>query len=304
MWQSSAPENPPPAGQQVELALPHIRLCGRRWGAKDKPLLLALHGWLDNANSFAPLAGHLSDFQLLAIDWPGHGLSDHRPGAYPLHWLDYLYDLDQLLAHLGQTLAPVAILGHSLGGIVASAYTAGFGAKVNKLVLIEALCPLFEDAAKSGQRLAHSFNQHGRWLGNRGKPATSYESLEVAVRARAGITGLDESWCRLLVERNMRQTEQGFCWRSDPRLKLDSPLRLTFEQVDALMQQVATPTLLLTGSEGFHQLRSALPLARGWYRHLTEAVLPGDHHLHMGNAAGVAAEIRAFLAEKSVSAGR
>ncbi|MGL6010251.1 MAG: alpha/beta hydrolase, partial [Shewanella oncorhynchi] len=96
MWQSFAPKN------QIEFVLPHITVAGRLWGAKDKPLLLALHGWLDNANSFEPLTAHLLDYQVLAIDWPGHGFSAHRPGHYPLHWIDYLYDLDALLTALPQ----------------------------------------------------------------------------------------------------------------------------------------------------------------------------------------------------------
>lgn len=120
-------------------------------GAKDKPLLLALHGWLDNANSFEPLAAHLLDYQVLAIDWPGHGFSAHRPGHYPLHWIDYLYDLDALLTALPQK--PAAMIGHSLGGIIASAYTATFPEKVNKLVLIEALSPLSELPTQAKARL-------------------------------------------------------------------------------------------------------------------------------------------------------
>jgi len=92
MWQPSAPV------KALKLPLPHLTLAAQCWGAEDKPLLLALHGWLDNSNSFAPLAEKLmNDYRILAIDWPGHGLSEHRPGRYPLHWIDYLYDLEQLL---------------------------------------------------------------------------------------------------------------------------------------------------------------------------------------------------------------
>jgi len=290
MWQSCAAEN------EVEFQLPHIRLSGRRWGAPDKPLILALHGWLDNANSFAPLAEALSsDYQILAIDWPGHGGSEHRPGSYPLHWVDYLYDLELLVERLSQRQVPAAIIGHSLGGIVASAYTAAFPERVGKLVLIEAISPLFESASKNNQRLRHSFTSHSRFLKKRDDDPAVYDSIDIAVKARMQLTGLEERWCRLLVDRNMQKHDIGISWRSDPRLKLDSPIRLTFEQVDALMSGHSTRTLLITADRGYSQLITLLPKAKLWFKHLTCVELEGDHHLHMGNAFDTAQTISNYL---------
>ena len=291
MWQSCAPEN------QVDIQLGHIRLAARLWGAKDKPLLLALHGWLDNANSFEPLASVLVDYQVLAIDWPGHGYSDHRPGKYPLHWIDYLFDLDSVIERLNLTQAPIAIMGHSLGGIVASAYCAAFPDKVERLILIEAIAPLFEDSQHNKARLVRSFASHQQQL-IKDRPLSRYDSIEPAVRARMKLTGMAEPWCRLLVERNMKVVEGGVVWRSDPRLKLDSPARLSFEQVDHLMTGISMPTLLITGHDGFSHLQQALPQATQWFQSLTVVNLTGDHHLHMGNAHEVAQAIETFLAQR------
>ncbi|BAJ02443.1 alpha/beta fold hydrolase [Shewanella violacea] len=282
---------------EVEIQLPHIRLSGRRWGSSDKPLLLALHGWLDNANSFEPLARLLPQFQILAIDWPGHGYSDHRPGLYPLHWIDYLYDLELLINKLKEENVLEGIIGHSLGGIVAAAYTAAFPERVEKLILLEAISPLYESASKNNLRLRNSFASHLRMLNKSSKSPAIYDSIELAVKARARLTGLDESWCRLIVDRNMQQEGAGVSWRSDPRLKLDSPFRLSFEQVDALMTDHGTDTLLITAESGYKQINSLLPKAELWFNQLSCVQLAGDHHLHMGNASGVADSILAFMSE-------
>ncbi|WP_139326815.1 alpha/beta fold hydrolase [Shewanella sp. UCD-KL21] len=291
--------------EEVDFQLAHIRLSAKRYGCKNKPILLALHGWLDNADSFEPLAtalhsqGILSQYQLLAIDWPGHGNSQHRPGSYPLHWLDYIYDLDELINHVSPS-TPINILGHSLGGIIAAAYNACFAHKVDKLILIEALAPLYEKPTHAQKRLINSFQQHNRFNGAKSSTAnlaTVKQSftLDRAVNARHQLTGLDKVWCELIIKRNVEIKHQQLCWKSDPRLKLDSPYRLTFEQVDALMSISDTQCLLILGEQGFKQLKLALPQALSWFSRLSHIQIEGDHHLHMGSAKLVADKIRTFI---------
>ena len=68
----------------AEIRLPGGRggLAALRGGDPQGPKLLALHGWLDNAASFAPMAAHLAAFDLVALDLPGHGASSHRAEGY------------------------------------------------------------------------------------------------------------------------------------------------------------------------------------------------------------------------------
>lgn len=284
--------------KEITIQLPHIKLAAKLWGLQDKPLILALHGWLDNANSFLPLSQCLTDYQIMAIDWPGHGLSEHRPGKYPLHWIDYLYDLDALLTALPAHQQPTAILGHSLGGIIASAYTAAFPEKVASLVLVEALSPLYEKESKVRQRLNNSFKSHRRYLQVEAKNSNVYRNICVAVNARHKLTALDVAWCEILTQRNMKKLDSGVSWRSDPRLKLDSPLRLAYSQVDALMQAHEVDTLLILGNQGFSQLSSAIPTAKRWFNQLEVEEIEGDHHLHMGSAKAVSFAIDRFLKAK------
>lgn len=48
--------------------------------------IICLHGYLDNSNSFKPLAYHLTrsnEYYMIALDFPGHGLSSKIPDGIP-----------------------------------------------------------------------------------------------------------------------------------------------------------------------------------------------------------------------------
>ncbi|WP_137221022.1 alpha/beta hydrolase [Shewanella sp. MEBiC00475] len=286
--------------EQIQLPLAHITLAAKRYGQADKPIILALHGWLDNADSFIPLAeafsqqGLFERYQLLCIDWPGHGLSEHRPGRYPLHWVDYIYDL-QAVIELVSDNQPIILMGHSLGGIIASAYNACLGENIAKLVLIEALAPLSESADNAKPRLRKGLLQQQRFNRQLARPIPTYSSLDVAIHARHQLTGLALPWCKLITERNMQLVGDKYAWRSDPRLKLDSLNRFTFEQVDALMTTSDTDTLFIAAQDGYKQLTLSEQHANAWFTNIKMLTLMGDHHLHMGNANQVAETIGAFI---------
>ncbi len=106
--------------------------------------LMFLHGWLDNAASFDSTIEALSrsnfDLHYCAIDLPGHGLSFHKPEGnfYPFH--DYVDDLYQLLTNHFST-QKIIFVGHSLGALIASCFSAAFPELVQGLVQIEGVGP-------------------------------------------------------------------------------------------------------------------------------------------------------------------
>ncbi|MGH8605107.1 MAG: alpha/beta fold hydrolase, partial [Gammaproteobacteria bacterium] len=71
--------------QDTVIVTPSGRFTAKRWGSDQGAPLIALHGWLDNAASFDPLASYLDEFDLVALDLAGHGLSDHRPKGVHYH---------------------------------------------------------------------------------------------------------------------------------------------------------------------------------------------------------------------------
>jgi pimeloyl-ACP methyl ester carboxylesterase len=106
------------------------RLSYLDFGGSGAPLL-ALHGHYNEASAFAPLARALAPrWRVIALDQRGHGHSDRAPEYGRDGYVD---DLAAFHRHLG--LGPVALLGHSLGGVNAYQYAARHTDRVSALVV-------------------------------------------------------------------------------------------------------------------------------------------------------------------------
>lgn len=259
------------------------------WSAEHPPVL-CLHGWLDNAASFIPLMQQLPDTPMLAIDWPGHGHSQHLGTDSHYHFVDYVGDLFELINSQGWDR--IHLLGHSMGGLIASVFAGTFPDKVRSLMMIEACGPMSWPEQEAPQILKKAVISR-RKLAD--KQLTQHPSLAAAIAARRAAGDLDDASARLLVERGIQASEQGFVWRSDPRLRTFSALRMTEGQAHAFVDATTAPALVVYGTEGFQMVRQAVQQRAGLYAQLELAELAGGHHLHMSHAANVAKTLRNFL---------
>ena len=203
------------------LELNRLRHHVLSWDASPKaPTLVMLHGYLDLAWSFAPFAEALQqrfDARIIAPDLRGHGETEWagRGGYY--HFPDYVADVVALLRTLP---TPVLLLGHSMGGTIASLVAGTFPALVKKLVLIEGMGPLpsMDPAPERMARWIHDVEERSR------KPSKPMPSLEVAAaRLRETNERLSEALSMFLVERGTRQVEGGYEWAYDPLHRTRSP---------------------------------------------------------------------------------
>jgi pimeloyl-ACP methyl ester carboxylesterase len=98
------------------------------------PAVVLLHGVSESAAIWAPLFTELPDFRLLAVDLPGHGLSDpvaYRRGQVREHARALIEDI---LDALG--LDQVPVIGHSLGGMFALWHVAASPGRISAVVAI------------------------------------------------------------------------------------------------------------------------------------------------------------------------
>jgi pimeloyl-ACP methyl ester carboxylesterase len=277
-----------------ELSIPTARgmLAAKAWGDPLQPPLLALHGWLDNAGSFDRLAPLLAaDRYVVALDLRGHGRSAHAVGGAWLHYVDYFDDLQAAFGYFGWACAD--LLGHSLGGTLASLFAALYPARVGKLLLVEALGPLTAASDDALTQLRRALDQRTEFASRR--PLRVFAQIETAIAARVTANGLSAPAARALVERGVREVEGGYVWSSDPRLTLASPQRFTEAQVLAMLKGIEAPTLLVLATPATSYLPTAMMETRAAQVARIRIVrLPGQHHLHLEDAPAVAGAIRAF----------
>ncbi|HEY4581523.1 MAG TPA: alpha/beta fold hydrolase, partial [Lysobacter sp.] len=140
--------------REIHLDTPFGRLAALRFGHGGTPVL-ALHGWLDNAASFLPLSAHLDGVDLVALDLPGHGASAHLPAAAEYTLVNAARAVLCAADALGWPR--FSLLGHSMGGAIATLVAAGAPQRVERLALIEALGGLTEAEDRTAQRLREAF---------------------------------------------------------------------------------------------------------------------------------------------------
>lgn len=252
--------------------------------------VLALHGWLDNAASFVPLLPYVPDLDIVLLDLPGHGLSDHlSPGAdyTPASAICHVLDVADSIGWERFTL-----LGHSLGAGIASMVAAVSG-RVERLIAIEALGGLRGPEEQTAQRLREHVQARRH---ERPRPLRVFPTLTSPIRARMMLNQLSEPSARLLVERGVHAVEGGYSWRTDQRLMWPTAVRLTEGQIDDLLRAIACPVQVIYATPA--QPYYPEPLRSERLRHLRDgrlAVLPGSHHVHMDAPEAVGTILTHFL---------
>src|SRR5690625_4926368 len=277
---------------ELHVSIPFGTLAGLAWGHPDAKPLLALHGWLDNAASFAGLAPRLADkHRFMALDLPGHGHSDHLPSqARRYHVVDQVDHVLDAADALG--LEHFDLLGHSLGAGIASLVAAAAPGRVRHLILIEGLGPLADDGTDTLERWRKA---HGQRQRANGKPRI-FASVDEAIAARIAVDGLQPDEVRPIVERNLQATNGAFTWRSDSRLRRPTLLRTGETQVRDLLVGIQSPTLLMLARPTTPHLPSAQMRERaGQVRDIRIAHIEGPHHLHLRDPRQVAACMLGFL---------
>lgn len=267
-----------------------LSLAGLAWGnPNDKPLL-ALHGWLDNAESFHFLAPLLEGFYVVALDLTGHGKSAKRSLDASYQIWDDLPEILCVLEALGWD--KFHLLGHSRGAIISTLFASAFPEKISRLVLLDALVPPPVADDQFTTQLRRSLLEIPRLQRRAPRVIASFEK---AVAARLN-KGLGREAVELLVARNLRECDGGYTWTTDARLAGASAVKLTPGQIEAMLQAITMPALLMTAEDSRYRASELAQLAQSTVAGMIVEQVSGGHHFHMEEGvAKIAQRISLFL---------
>ncbi|MRI34383.1 alpha/beta hydrolase [Endozoicomonas sp. OPT23] len=278
--------------RDIEINIGRMSFSGQEWGDPDGKPVIALHGWLDNAASFAPLAAFLDkSIRLIAIDQAGHGRSDHRAEQMDYSIWNYVEDVVDIADTL--ELESFSLLGHSMGAIVSTMTSAILGDRVEKAIMLDGLFPMPRKAEDSPAALKAFVDERKAF--RKGKTVNRFRSMEHAVRVRClGQFPVSRDSSAILVERALYMDGDAWTWRTDPRLNLPSPARFTEDQALAFAEQMTCESHMLYAKEGY--IDALIEPHRERLANIQFYPMPGSHHFHMdGETEAVAAIVNTVM---------
>ncbi len=205
---------------------------------------ICLHGWLDHGMAFAEVTRGLPG-RWLAPDQRGFGQSDHIGQGGYYHFADLLPDLDALVNHLGR---PVNLLGHSMGGTVASIYAAARPNRVERLVVAEGLGAIEWEEPNQLDRIRKHLDQIKRPPG----PVRIDSVSDAAERLRQRHPGLDPEVAQLLAAHGTTADQRGLRWSFDPLHMVQGPYPFRQEAYLEMLAEIVAPTLVVWGSKSWY----------------------------------------------------
>ena len=271
------------AGESFELPLEDVVIRGRRGGQEGRARVLLLHGWLDNGASFWRLVEALpAGIRWVAPDLGGHGRSGHV--SRPYHFIDWVGMVRELVDGLGWD--DLMVVGHSMGGAIASLYAGVDRERVQAVGLIDALGPWSDKEEAAVERLRKALTQEEQ-LRQSGRG--SYEDLTSLIaamaRSRGGIA--EEAVAPMALRAARRRGDGRWEYGHDRLLQAASRVRLTAGQVRAFLKAIEAPVWLVRPDGGWPVDEDLMAGRLDAVEHLTQRRLEGGHHIHLEKPAEV-----------------
>jgi pimeloyl-ACP methyl ester carboxylesterase len=263
----------------VTTAVRGARISMRVWGESGTdgvPDVILAHGGAANARWWDHLAPLLaSDRRIVAVDFSGHGDSEHRTGYSVDVWAD---ELVAAMDAAGLAPAPV-VVGHSLGGFVAMQLAARADPLLTGIIVVDS--PIA--ASRGGTRLEPDPVRFGNGLLHptaeaviaRFRPVPSQPVLPFIARHVA--------------ENSVRQVDGGWTWKFDPSFFGSAT------DVPSTLEGLTCPVVLIVGEHGIvpDAVRHASP---GYDGVAVAEIADAGHAIMLDQPLALLATIRGALA--------
>ncbi len=224
----------------------NCRLSAIDFGNPEKPDLVILHGMRDHALSMVGMVQALSDdYHVVVPDLRGHGYSEN-PGNYGI--IPFVADLAALISHFD--LNRPVLIGHSLGGHIATKYSAIYGDQIECLALLDGMGPPDNTVPRREDLLARLKGEVESALVVN-EPRPMQDSSEALERLTRNNPALSVDLARIIVEHGIEPGENGgVVWRWDPRVQTVFST-ISKQESETLWTCIECPVLMVTGEDSW-----------------------------------------------------
>lgn len=272
-----------------------IEVYQKKWINENAPegTIIFLHGWLDNADSFLPLARKLNCKTIIALDLPGHCDTQFINAVSSYVLWDNVFFLEAYLEQLNLS-GPIFIGGHSMGAAIAPLYVSLFPDKYKGLILYDGFGPFYVEEDLHKQFTSYlKAKKESKYLEKR-----EFKSIKTALLARLKSGKMEESSAKVLLERALETVESGgYRFKYDPRLKLPTTYRFSEKQVISFFKKITCPTLFIQPTNSYVSKEVVQSRASILKERLTHTIVDGDHHFHMDKAEDTATITNLWLSK-------
>ena len=265
--------------EETLITIRGLKICLCTWGPEEGPLVLCLHGILEQGAAWSEVAIRLAQkgYRVIAPDLRGHGRSDRvgKGGSYNL--IDFLGDIDAIV----EILAGKAfiLVGHSLGSVLGAIFATIRPQSIKNIVLVETILPTSDDSDDPPTAaLANQLNS----MASPPKHPVFPNVKTAAERLRRATPAISPSLAMLLAERITEPCEGGVRWRWEPLLRSRTGISLNGigrSRYLKLLKKIKVPITLVYGDksnfnriEDLNKQQEAMPNA-------TKVVVSGGHNL-------------------------
>ncbi len=281
--------------EEILVNIRGLRVCLCTWGPKEGPIVVCLHGILEQGAAWSEVAIRLAQkgYRVIAPDLRGHGKSDRvgKGGSYNL--MDFLGDIDAIVEALAGKA--FTLVGHSLGSVVAAIFASVRPQMVKNLVLIETILPTEAPEEDAAEQLA----THLDYLASPPEHPIFPDVEAAAERLRQATPGLTKSIAMMLAERITEPYGDGVRWRWEPLLRTRAGIGFNGigrSRYLGLLKRIKAPITLVYGDKSNFNRNEDLTEQQAAMPNAERVVLSGGHNLPLEEPNGIAKIISSAIA--------